>query len=68
MSKGASKLPSQTVKLSAENQTRVKKWHKTSHGLIFVLTNKLVQACFKDKTELFINSKNKMVTYIDEKS
>ena len=41
----------------------VKKWIKTSQAIIFKLSNKLVQAWFKDNAEVYIDGKQ--VTYID---
>ena len=43
----------------------VKKWSKQKHGLIFCLSNQLVQVFFKDKSELFIDALQKCVTFIN---
>jgi hypothetical protein len=47
-------------------QIYLKKWHKTSHGIVFCLSNQQVQVHFKDHTELFVNIGKKMVTYLDK--
>ena len=44
----------------------VKKWRKTSHGILFILNSGLVQVYFKDRTELFIDMSTKNVTYVDK--
>jgi hypothetical protein len=41
------------------------RWYKASHAKVFCLSNKIVQASFIDKSELFIEIKTKLVTYID---
>ena len=33
----------------------IKKWTKTSHGIIFCLNTQLVQVYYKDHSELFVN-------------
>ena len=45
----------------------VKKWIKTRHAIIFRLSNKAIQVCFKDKTEIILNIANENVTYINKK-
>ena len=37
---------------------------KTSHGIILILSNSLVQVRFKDRTELFVNKPARCVTYV----
>ena len=44
----------------------VKKWIKTRHAIIFRLSNKSIQVCFKDKTEIILNVVNENVTYINK--
>ena len=44
----------------------VKKWIKKSHGIIFCLSSHIVQVYFKDQTELFIDVKGKLVTFINK--
>lgn len=38
---------------------------KVSHGIFFCLSNSLIQVYFKDHTEMFVNTRTKIVTYID---
>ena len=45
----------------------IKKWIKTRHAIIFRLSNKSIQVCFKDKTEIILNIANENVTYINKK-
>ena len=40
---------------------------KTKHAIMFRLSNKIVQVCFTDKTEILLSSENKLVTYLDKK-
>ncbi|CAG9334905.1 unnamed protein product [Blepharisma stoltei] len=47
--------------------TYVKKWLATSHGIIFRLSNKIVQVSFQDKTELLLCSESKIVSYVSKK-
>lgn len=51
------------VKLPFEH---VKKWASTNHALIFRLTNKIIQVCFKDSTELILSSEKKMLTFVNK--
>lgn len=41
----------------------VKKWMKTRHATLLRLSNRIVQVCFNDKTEIILSSQSKMVTY-----
>jgi polo-like kinase 1 len=45
----------------------VKKWIKTRHAIIFRLSNKAIQVCFKDKTQIILNIANENVIYINKK-
>ena len=45
----------------------VKKWMKTKHAILFRLSNKIVQVCFLDQTEIILSSETKIVTYLDKK-
>ena len=45
----------------------VKKWMKTRHAIMFRLTNKIVQVCFQDHTEILLSSESKVVTYVNKK-
>lgn len=44
----------------------MKKWIRTAHAIIFRLSNKTVQVIFGDRTELFICSDSKIITYVDK--
>ena len=45
----------------------VKKWMKTKHAILFRLSNKIVQVCFLDQTEIILSSETKIVSYTDKK-
>lgn len=45
----------------------VKNWWRTKDGLFFSFSNKNVQVCFQDKTEIIISSGNLLVTYKNNK-
>lgn len=45
----------------------VKKWMRTSHAIMFRLSNKIVQVNFKDHTEILLNSESRYVTYVNKK-
>ena len=40
---------------------------KTKHAILFRLSNKIVQVCFLDQTEIILSSETKIVTYLDKK-
>lgn len=44
----------------------VKKWIKSSHSILFRLSNKVVQVVFKDSTEIILNAKDKYVSYVNK--
>ena len=44
----------------------VKKWLKTKHAIFFRFSNKVIQVCFKDNTQIIIHPLNKKVTYINK--
>jgi polo-like kinase 1 len=44
----------------------VKKWSSTPHAMIFRLTNKVIQVCFRDSTELLLSSEKKYVTFVNK--
>eukprot|EP00756_Hemistasia_phaeocysticola_P017739 Hpha_TRINITY_DN15552_c1_g6::TRINITY_DN15552_c1_g6_i1::g.106390::m.106390/K06631/PLK1; polo-like kinase 1 len=44
----------------------VKRWLRTDRAVIFRLSNKSVQVCFFDKTEIILSSEARLVTYTDE--
>lgn len=45
----------------------VRKWFKTRNATLFRLSNKTVQVNFTDKTEIILNSEDKLVTYVNKK-
>ena len=45
----------------------IKKWMITRYSTMFRLSNKVIQVCFKDQTEIILSNENKVVTYINEK-
>lgn len=50
------------------NLVYVKKWMRTRHAIMFRLSNKIVQVCFQDKTEIILSSESRVVTYVNKKS
>ena len=44
----------------------VKDWEETKSAIIFLFKGGIIQAIFKDKTEIYITTKKNFVTYIDE--
>ena len=47
--------------------TYVKKWMRTRHAIMFRLSNKVVQVCFQDHTEIILSSESRVVTYANKK-
>ena len=47
--------------------TYVKKWMRTRHAIMFRLSNKIVQVCFQDHTEIILSSDSRIVTYVSKK-
>ena len=47
--------------------TYVKKWMRTRHAIMFRLSNKIVQVCFQDHTEIILLSESRIVTYVNKK-
>lgn len=45
----------------------VKKWMRTKHAIMFRLSNKIVQVCFQDHTEIILSSESRVVTYCNKK-
>eukprot|EP00826_Nyctotherus_ovalis_P020229 TRINITY_DN1633_c0_g2_i3.p1 TRINITY_DN1633_c0_g2~~TRINITY_DN1633_c0_g2_i3.p1 ORF type:complete len:511 (+),score=164.90 TRINITY_DN1633_c0_g2_i3:498-2030(+) len=45
----------------------VKKWTRTRHAIMFRLSNKIVQVCFEDRTEIILDSESREVTYLNKK-
>lgn len=50
------------------NFVYVKKWMKTRHAIMFRLSNKIVQVCFQDHTEIILSSESRVVTYVNKKA
>jgi polo-like kinase 1 len=51
----------------SSNFVYVKKWMKTRHAIMFRLSNKIVQVCFQDHTEIILSSESRIVTYVNKK-
>jgi len=49
------------------NFAYVKKWMRTKHAIMFRLSNKIVQVCFQDHTEIILSSESRVVTYCNKK-
>ena len=43
------------------------KWMRTRHAIMFRLSNKIVQVCFQDHTEIILSSESRVVTYANKK-
>ena len=41
---------------------------RTRHAIMFRLSNKIVQVCFQDHTEIILSSESRIVTYVNKKS
>jgi polo-like kinase 1 len=50
-----------------QNFVYVKKWMRTKHAIMFRLSNKIVQVCFQDHTEIILSSESRVVTYVNKK-
>ena len=46
----------------------LKNWLKNAHCMLFRLSNKVIQVCFNDGTELLFSSQSKNVTYVTKTS
>ena len=44
----------------------VKKWLKTRHAMIFRFSNKIIQVCFQDRSQIIIHPLNQNMTYINK--
>ena len=53
--------------IDIKNYVYVKKWMRTKHAILFRLSNKIVQVCFLDQTEIILSSETRVVTYVDKK-
>lgn len=45
----------------------MRRWMRTKHAIMFRLSNKVVQVCFLDKTEILLSTDDKVVTYSNKK-
>ena len=59
---------SESNNIQKDNLVYVKKWIRTKHAILFRLSNKIVQICFLDSTEIILKGEYKMVTYINKKN
>lgn len=55
------------IKKSSNPFIYVKKWMRTRHAIMFRLSNKIVQVCFQDHTEIILSSESRVVTYANKK-
>ena len=46
----------------------VKKWIKTKHAMIFRFSNKTIQVCFKDRSQIIMHTLKKKIVYINKNS
>lgn len=54
-------------KSGTTNLVYVKKWMRTRHAIMFRLSNKIVQVCFQDQSEIILSSESRVVTYVNKK-
>ncbi|CCW71993.1 unnamed protein product [Phytomonas sp. Hart1] len=57
--------PPQSDPHATENVVYVKRWLHTDEAIVFRLSNKTVQVCFKDGAEIILSSEWSVVTYTD---
>ena len=48
---------------SSKENVYIRRWMRTKHAIIFRLSHKVIQVCFLDKTEIFLNVRDKTVSY-----
>ena len=53
--------------IDEKNFVYIKKWMRTKNAILFRLSNKIVQVCFLDQTEIILSSETKVVTYVGKK-
>jgi polo-like kinase 1 len=58
--------PAPLTSSTGDITTYVKRWMPTKDALIFRLSNRTIQVCFFDKTEIVLSSESKVVTYTDK--
>ena len=61
------KIADDTLK-KINNYVYVKKWMRTRHAIMFRLSNRIVQVCFQDHTEIILSSESRIVTYVNKKA
>ena len=66
-SKNAVQEKRESENIDEKNYVYVKKWMRTKHAILFRLSNKIVQVCFLDQTEIILSSETKIVTYVNKK-
>jgi polo-like kinase 1 len=54
--------------IDMKNYVYVKKWMRTKQAILFRLSNKIIQVCFLDTTEIILKSDTKQITYINKKN
>jgi len=54
--------------INEKNYVYVKKWMRTKQAILFRLSNKIIQVCFLDTTEIILKSDAKQITYINKKN
>lgn len=67
MEEESKSISSDTSKKITANFIYVKKWMRTRHAIMFRLSNKIVQVCFQDHTEIILSSESRVVTYANKK-
>lgn len=50
----------------ASDMVYLKKWVRTRHAILFRLSNRTVQVCFFDQTELMLSSHARVVSFVDK--
>lgn len=48
--------------------TYIKRFVKSSHAMIFFLSNKVIQVFFKDETEILFNLYENQITYLNKQN
>lgn len=64
----ASLISQKTNTTKSQNPVYVKRWRKFKQGFMFLLSNRVVQTYFKDKSEIIIDQINNSVHYIGPKT
>ena len=54
--------------INEKNYVYVKKWMRTKQAILFRLSNKIIQVCFLDTTEIILKNDTKQITYINKKN